>query len=81
MNQINAGKINAEQLDQAFDEDKEVLDYFDLSNVPRPGLEHKSVNVDFPEWILERLDREAENQGTSRQALIQAWIFERLAAH
>lgn len=40
--------MKAEELDQKFDEGEEVLQYFDLNSVKRPGLEIKPVNVDFP---------------------------------
>jgi predicted DNA binding CopG/RHH family protein len=40
----------------------------------------KRVNVDFPEHMLAMLDREAELRGINRQALIKAWLYERLHA-
>lgn len=72
-------KINAEALDQAFDNGEEVLEFFDLSTAERPGLETKRVNVDFPQWMVDRLDREAKRLGIPRQAVIKVWIAERLA--
>jgi len=55
--------MNAEELDQKFDDGKDVLDYFDLSTARSPGLELQQVNVDFPQWTLEALDREAQHIG------------------
>lgn len=55
-----------------------MLDAFDLENVRRPGHEPRRVNVDFPTWVVEGLDREAERLGVTRQALIKLWIAERL---
>ncbi|RYE74107.1 MAG: hypothetical protein EOP19_28300 [Hyphomicrobiales bacterium] len=40
--------------------------------------EPKRVNVDFPTWVVEGLDREARRLGVTRQALIKLWIAERL---
>jgi len=34
--------------------------------------------VDFPSWMVESLDREADRLGVTRQSLIKIWIAERL---
>jgi hypothetical protein len=34
--------------------------------------------VDFPEWMIESLDPEAERLGVTRQSIIKVWIAERL---
>ncbi|MFP4008793.1 MAG: type II toxin-antitoxin system BrnA family antitoxin [Spirulinaceae cyanobacterium] len=70
--------MKAEELDKRFDEGEDILDYFDLSTLKRPGLEQKSVDLNFPQWMMMRLDEEAKRLGISRQALIQTWIKERL---
>ena len=44
----------------------------------RPGRETRRVNVDFPGWVVEALDREAQRLGVTRQALVRLWIAERL---
>ena len=36
------------------------------------------VNVDFPSWMIESLDREARRLGVTRQSIIKLWIAERL---
>jgi hypothetical protein len=36
------------------------------------------VNVDFPAWMVEALDREADRLGVTRQSIIKVWIAERL---
>jgi hypothetical protein len=38
------------------------------------------VNVDFPEWMVHSLDREAQRLGVTRQSLIKMWLAKRLAA-
>jgi hypothetical protein len=70
--------MKAEELDQKFDDGEEVLEHFDLSSVKRPGLEIKRVNVDFPQWMVDSLDHEANRLGIHRQAVIKFWIAERL---
>mgnify|MGYP006442286969 CR=1 FL=1 len=72
--------MKAEDLDQRFDDGEEVLEYFNLETAKRPGLEMKRVNVDFPEWMVEQLDKEAKRLGIPRQAVIKVWIAERLEA-
>ena len=44
----------------------------------RPNRELKRVNVDFPVWMVESLDREAQRLGVTRQSIIKVWIAERL---
>ena len=50
----------------------------DWSKARRPNLELRRVNVDFPAWVVEGLDREARRLGVTRQALVKLWIAERL---
>ena len=72
--------MTAEELDRVFDEGKEdILPYLDLARAVRPGREARRVNVDFPAWMVSRLDDEADRLGVPRQSLIKVWIAERLA--
>jgi hypothetical protein len=73
--------MNAEELDQKFDNGDDVLAYFDLTTLKRPGLETQRVEVDFPQWMVEALDREAQRLGIQRQAVVKIWIAERLDIH
>lgn len=72
--------MKAMQFDEAFDAGEAVLDQLDLGRAKRGGLEVKRVNVDFPGWMVESLDREAERVGVTRQSLIKLWLAERLSA-
>ena len=38
----------------------------------------KKVNVDFPQWVIDSLDKEAKKIGVTRQSIIKVWIAERL---
>jgi len=38
----------------------------------------KRVNVDFPAWMIDSLDREASRIGVARQSIIKIWLAERL---
>lgn len=72
--------ISAEEFDQKFDNGEEITQYLDLSTSHRPGLESKRVNVDFPQWMVAKLDREATRRGVTRQGLIKMWLADRLDA-
>jgi hypothetical protein len=67
-----------DELLRRFDAGEEVLDLFDAKHVEQPNRELKRVNVDFPLWMVEALDLEAERLGINRQAVIKTWIAERL---
>jgi hypothetical protein len=36
------------------------------------------VNVDFPLWMIQSLDKEAKRLGVPRQSIIKIWLAERL---
>jgi predicted DNA binding CopG/RHH family protein len=48
--------------------------------VTRPGLEIKRLNLDLPEHMLAKLDKEAALRGITRQSLIKVWLYEKLTA-
>ena len=71
--------MKAKALDRKFDENKEdIVDEFDLSTIRRPNQQQKRVNVDFPTWMVESLDKEASRLGVTRQSIIKVWLAERL---
>lgn len=71
--------ITAEELDKKFDDNEEdILEYFDVSKATRPGMAIRRVNVDFPEWMINRLDHEAKRLGVTRQSVIKIWLADRL---
>lgn len=71
--------MKAKSLDKKFDDNKEdIVDEFDLSTIRRPNQTPKRVNVDFPTWMIESLDKEASRLGVTRQSIIKVWLAERL---
>lgn len=70
--------MKARDIDKAFDEGKDISEHFDLSKARRPEHEHKRVNVDFPLWMIQQLDKEAKRLGVPRQSIIKLWVAERL---
>jgi hypothetical protein len=70
--------MKARNFDQKFDAGADVSSDVDWGKARRPNLELKRVNVDFPIWVVEALDREARRLSVTRQALVKLWIAERL---
>ena len=71
--------MKAEEFEKKFDEAKEdLLEDLELSTARRVNLESKRINVDFPSWVVEALDREATRIGVTRQSIIKMWLVERL---
>lgn len=70
--------MKAETFDKQFDEGVDITASLDLSRAKRVLLELKRVNVDFPTWMIESLDREAGKLGVARQSIIKVWLTERL---
>ena len=70
--------MRVEEFDQNFDDGEDVTGDLDLAAIRRPALEQRRVNVDFPSWMIESLDREARRLGVTRQSIIKLWIAERL---
>jgi len=71
--------MKASEIDKKFDENQEdILDYFDTSNIKMINEEPKRVNIDFPSWMIQSLDKEAKHVGVSRQAVIKMWLAEKL---
>lgn len=86
-------KITPDNLLEKFDAGEDVSDYFDFEHgvmvYPEEKVavrhikigsddETRRVNVDFPRWVVEALDREAKRIGVGRQAIIKTWIVQHL---
>ena len=70
--------MKAKKFDSEFDQGKDITGSLDLSKARRPKQQQKRVNVDFPTWMIEMLDREAGRLGVTRQSIIKVWLAERL---
>ncbi len=70
--------MKAKTFDRNFDAGKSVAEALDPGAARRPRQEQKRVNVDFPTWMIERLDKEAGRLGVTRQSIIKVWLAERL---
>ncbi|MDD5658828.1 MAG: CopG family transcriptional regulator [Actinomycetota bacterium] len=70
--------MKANEFDKKFDDNKDILKHLDISKTARPKQEQKRVNVDFPIWMIDLLDKEAKRLGVPRQSIIKIWVAERL---
>jgi len=70
--------MKASDFDKKFDENKNIIKDLDLTKAKRPKQEQKRINVDFPLWMIDLLDKEAKKIGVPRQSIIKVWIAERL---
>jgi hypothetical protein len=70
--------MKANDLDTVFDAGEDISPYLDVSKARRPQQEQKRVNVDFPLWMIQEMDKEARRIGVPRQSIIKVWVAERL---
>ena len=72
--------MKAKKFEQQFDEGVDITATLDLSKAKRVQQAQRRVNVDFPTWMIDSLDREASKLGVTRQSVIKVWLAERLEA-
>ncbi len=70
--------MKTHDFDAKFDNGDDITPVLDLSRARRPNDATRRVNVDFPAWVVDGLDREARHLGVTRQSLIKIWIADRL---
>ncbi len=70
--------MKAKKFDIDFDAGKDITEALDLTKARRVKQAPKRVNVDFPTWMVEELDKEAKRLGVTRQPIIKVWLAERL---
>ncbi len=71
--------MKAKEFDKKFDDNSEdIIDDLKLSTVRKINQEQKRINVDFPSWVVDSLDKEAARIGVTRQSIIKVWLVERL---
>lgn len=73
--------MKATEFDNKFDSGEDITDMLDLSKSKRTKQNPKRINLDMPVWMIEKLDKEAERLGVTRQSVIKIWLAERLDAH
>jgi len=63
--------MKAKDFDREFDKNKNIIEHLDISKAKRPKQKQKRVNVDFPLWMIDLLDKEASRLGVPRQSIIK----------
>jgi hypothetical protein len=72
--------MKAKNFEQQFDDNLDITASLDMSKAKRVLQAQKRVNVDFPTWMVDSLDREARKLGVTMQSVIKVWLAERLEA-
>lgn len=73
--------MKAKDFDKKFDNNEaDIIEDLDLSTLKRPNQTQKRINVDFPSWVIDSLDKAARKAGVTRQSIIKVWLVERLEA-
>ena len=70
--------MKANEFDRAFEYGADILEYLELDAARHPNQSIKRVNVDFPIWMVDSLDREARRLGVTRQSVIKVWLAQKL---
>ena len=63
--------MKARELDKKFDNGEDISKYLDVSKARRPEQEQNRVNVDFPLWMIQLLDKESRRLGVPLQSIIK----------
>ena len=73
--------FKAADIDRAFDDGEDVMDFFDTSNPiveDAPAVDTRRVTLTLPAWMIEQLDDRARSLAVSRNAVVNMWLDERL---
>ncbi len=73
--------MKAKELEKLFDDGEDISEFLDLSKTARPNEKLQRVNVDFPVWMVEALDKESKRLGVPRQSVIKFWVAENLSKY
>jgi hypothetical protein len=73
---IGLKSIKAKEFDKLFDDDKDIANVLNIRKASRPGQLQKRINVDFPVWVIDSLDKEAKRLGVTRQSIFFRTVFE-----
>ena len=71
--------LTPEEFDRLADSGEDISEYLDFANATRPGRELQRVVLELPFEVLQKIEREAEKRGVTREALMADWLYEKLA--
>ena len=75
---MKKSSITASKFDAKFDDGQDIINFLDLKKITKPGNKPKRVNVDFPTWMVQELDKVSNKLGVTRQSVIKIFISEKL---
>ena len=61
-----------------FEREEDATAALDFGAARRPAPEQRRVNLDFPTWMIDVLDKQAARLGVTRQSVIKTWVADRL---
>ena len=70
--------MKAKDFDKKFDKGEEIMPLVNKDRARRLNQERKRVNVDFPQWMIDSLDKQAKRLGVTRQSIIKLFIADHL---
>ena len=70
--------ISTQEFDELLDSGEDISSHLDMKSAKRQELQTRRVSVDFPEWMIKTLDKEAARLGVTRQSVIKFWIAEKM---
>lgn len=70
--------MKASEFEKIFEKGEDIIPHLDQTFSRRVNQEQRRVNVDFPAWMIDSLDKEARRLGVTRQSIIKVWVAERL---
>ncbi|EFL52703.1 MAG: CopG family transcriptional regulator [Desulfovibrio sp.] len=73
--------MKAKEFDALFESGEDIGDLLDVAKASRVNQTVKRVNVDFPLWMVEALDKQAKRLGITRQSLLKVYIAASLKDH
>ena len=70
--------MKAKDFDKAFNDGEDITSALDKGRARRLNQDQRRVNVDFPQWMVDSLDKQARRLGVTRQSIIKLFIAEHL---
>ena len=70
--------MKAKDFDKKFDEGEDVTSLVNKKRARRLNQSIKRVNVDFPQWMIDSLDKQAKRLGVTRQSIIKLFVADHL---
>ena len=70
--------MKAKDFDKKFDGGEDITSLINKNHARRLNQGQKRVNVDFPQWMVDSLDKQAKRLGVTRQSVIKHFIADHL---